>query len=126
MESAVRPHRSRRKHSPEFKAEVVQACRQSGASIGSVALAHGLNPSLVRHWLVGRKGRTAIAPARDPASAGSASGFVPVRIADSPAANTSVIHVEIRRSGAASTVVCVDWPVQQAVACGDWLRQWLR
>ena len=43
----------RRTHSPEFKAQVLAACRQPGASIAAVALAHGLNANVVRKWLVG-------------------------------------------------------------------------
>lgn len=43
----------RRTHSPEFKASVLAACRQPGASIAAVALAHGLNANVVHKWLAG-------------------------------------------------------------------------
>ena len=43
----------RRTHSPEFKARVLAACRQSGASIAAVALAHGINANVVHKWLAG-------------------------------------------------------------------------
>ena len=43
----------RRTHSLEFKAEVLAACRQPGASIAAVALAHGLNSNVVHKWLAG-------------------------------------------------------------------------
>ena len=43
----------RRTHSLEFKAQVLAACRQPGASIAAVALAHGLNPNVVHKWLGG-------------------------------------------------------------------------
>lgn len=43
----------RRTHSPEFKASVLAACRQPGASIAAVALAHGINTNVVHKWLVG-------------------------------------------------------------------------
>ena len=43
----------RRTHSPEFKAQVLAACRQPGASIAAVALAHGLNSNVVHKWLAG-------------------------------------------------------------------------
>ena len=43
----------RRTHSPEFKARVLAACRQPGASIAAVALAHGINANVLRKWLVG-------------------------------------------------------------------------
>ncbi len=44
----------RRRHSDEFKAKVLAACDEPGASISGVALAHGLNTNLVRKWRSGR------------------------------------------------------------------------
>ena len=46
--------RRRRKHSAQFKLQVMQACRQPGVSIAPVALSFGLNANLVRRWLNGR------------------------------------------------------------------------
>jgi transposase len=46
--------RPRRVHSAEFKAAVLAACNDPGASIAGVALAHGLNANLVRKWRGGR------------------------------------------------------------------------
>ena len=43
----------RRTHSLEFKTQVLAACRQPGASIAAVALAHGLNSNVVHKWLAG-------------------------------------------------------------------------
>lgn len=43
----------RRTHSPEFKARVLAACRQTSASIAAVALAHGINANVVHKWLAG-------------------------------------------------------------------------
>lgn len=43
----------RRTHSPEFKARVLAACRQPGASIAGVAQAHGVNANVVHKWLAG-------------------------------------------------------------------------
>uniref|UniRef100_UPI0005EBCD1B transposase n=4 Tax=Methyloterricola oryzae TaxID=1495050 RepID=UPI0005EBCD1B len=45
------PKRTRRFHSVDFKRQVVDACRQPGASIAAVALAHGINANLARRWL---------------------------------------------------------------------------
>jgi transposase len=44
----------RRTHSAQFKAQVLAACRQPGASVSAVALTHGLNVNVVRKWLAGR------------------------------------------------------------------------
>lgn len=43
--------RRRRRHSPEFRAAVIEACRQPGVSIAAVALANGLNANLLRKWV---------------------------------------------------------------------------
>ena len=44
----------RRQHSAELKAKVLAACEEPGASISAVALAYGLNATLVRKWREGR------------------------------------------------------------------------
>ena len=125
MESEQQAHRSRRVHSPEFKAEVIEACNQPGASIRLIALARGLNPSLVRHWLASRGIGTSPVGGRlgQQPPARSTSGFVAVGIENQPISAPAAIRLELRR-GAASVIV--DWPAQEAVACGTWLREWLR
>lgn len=46
------PNRSnRRVHSAEFKAQVLDECKQPVASVAAVATAHGLNPNVVRKWI---------------------------------------------------------------------------
>lgn len=42
---------TRRFYSPELKTQVIQECRQGGASVARVALAHGLTANIVRSWL---------------------------------------------------------------------------
>lgn len=43
--------RKRQRHSEDFRAGVVAACRQPGVSVAAVALAHGSNADLVRRWI---------------------------------------------------------------------------
>jgi len=43
--------RSRRTFSPEFKAEIVEACRRGDRSIGEVATDFDLIESAVRRWI---------------------------------------------------------------------------
>ena len=123
MESENQSQRIRRKYSPEFKAEVIRACSQPGVSIRSVALTRGLSPSVVRNWL-GLRGTGAgvnVAPTALQPAAQSPSGFLAVQIENRQTA--AAIRLEIRRDSAA---VIVDWPAQEAAACGAWLREWLR
>ena len=41
----------RREYSKTFKAQVVAACAQPGASVGGVALSHGLHANMVHRWI---------------------------------------------------------------------------
>ena len=45
------PRPTRRYYSPQLKTEVMQECRQSGASVAGVALPHGINANIVHRWL---------------------------------------------------------------------------
>ncbi|MBK4738427.1 IS66-like element accessory protein TnpA [Noviherbaspirillum pedocola] len=62
----------RRRHSKDVKAEVLAECEQPGASIASVAMAHGINTNLVHKWRVRAMNQQTAA-----AQAGSAA-FIPV------------------------------------------------
>jgi len=125
---AVEQGRRRRRHSAEFKAQVVQACRQPGVSIASVALAHGLNANLLRRWLVERSAGAAATTAvtsTQPVNEslpGVEGKFLPVKLEDAHAAAKD-IRIELRRG---PTTMVVSWPIQEATACAAWLREWLR
>ena len=127
MDGELQDRRRRRTRSPEFKAHVLQACSQPGISIAAVALSNGLNANLVRRWLNERDvsgaaaamRKTSLGPSSSPTGGG---GFVPVQLAERPAEAAS-IRLELRRG---PVVVSVSWPEQEAVACGAWMREWLR
>lgn len=132
----MQPNSQRRVHGAEFKAQVLAECRQPGASVAAVALAHGLNVNLVRKWLVGRGlKRTGLVASRQVTAAAPAMQFVPVELAEvgviappvergrmpqRPVAAEPPIHIELRRGGAQLTV---RWPSSQAQACAAWLRE---
>ena len=116
-ETGVRATR-RRKHSPEFKAQVVCACRQLGASIAAVAMAHGVNANLARRWIVEaeQRGVVHLAPAA------VAPAFIPVR--QQPAEPASLdIRIELRRG---PTAISVSWPCEASAQCAAWMRELLR
>lgn len=71
----------RRTHSPEFKARVIAACRQPGASIAAVALANGINANVVHKWLagIGMKRSSSHLPTASPAPV-ALPQFLPVAI----------------------------------------------
>jgi transposase len=72
---------TRRMHSAEFRAEVLQACRQSGASVAAIALRNGLNANLVHRWrrLEGRRG-DGVAGNRVAVAARPNTEFVPLQL----------------------------------------------
>ncbi|MGE3703272.1 MAG: transposase [Hyphomicrobiaceae bacterium] len=113
------PRRPRRRHSAEFKAAVLAACAQPGASVASVAQAHGVNANLLHRWRRevadrghGRRGK------------GELAEFVPMAIAAAPVvAAPEDIRIELRRGACA---VSIAWPTSAATACAGWLRELLR
>jgi transposase len=46
----VRPVKRRRRHPPAFKARVLAACAESGASVAAVARQYQLNANLIHKW----------------------------------------------------------------------------
>ena len=122
----------RRRHSREFKAEVLQACREPGASVAGIALARGVNANLVHRWLrlatpmpaANIPGR----PAEDGDGGGGGGGgeFVALRLSLAPVVAVPPapdIRIELRRG---ATSVTVSWPMTGSADCAAWLREWLR
>ena len=114
--------RRRRKHSAEFKALVVAACKPAGVSIASVAMAHGVNANLARRWIMaaqsdGEPPLTSIAPAITPPM------FVPLRLPSAASPTCADIRIELRRGG---TKIDVIWPATAATECAAWMRELLR
>lgn len=113
-------HRTRRNHSPEFKAQVVKACREPGVSNAAVALAHGINANLARRWVV-EADRRGDGAAIAPVSTATAT-FVPVQLPP-PAQAPADVRIELRRGPVA---ISVSWPCSAASECAAWMRELLR
>jgi transposase-like protein len=118
------PGRGRRTYSPEFKAQLVAACRIPGMSVASVARNHGINHNILHRWLRELPDPAAL---RLPQTAHKAvPAFIELPIADSiaPAAvAVDSVHVEIQR-GDLSVKLC--WPAAETPACTQWLLELLR
>lgn len=119
--------RRRRRHSDEFKARVVAACRKPGVSIAAVALDHRLNANLLRRWVVtAERGQeeASIPPLAVPTASAmpAAAAFVPVTV-QPPPVTAPEIMIELRRG---ATVVKVSWPLAGAASCAAWLGELLR
>jgi transposase-like protein len=65
MENSLnQDHPRRREYSKQFKAEVLERCAQPGASVGGMALAHGVHSNMVHRWMREQRERhTAVATA---------------------------------------------------------------
>ena len=114
----------RRRHSGEFKAEVLRACREPGASVAGIALARGVNANLVHRWLRLAAPPSAAKLAERPAEGGGE--FVALRLPAPPvvaALPAPDIRIELRRG---ATAVTVSWPMAGSADCAAWLREWLR
>lgn len=141
MQSQTSQLPKRRTHDAQFKAAVLAACREPGASVAAVAQAHGVNANLVRQWQVGRGmkrcGMEQVSAGGMPAALSAAAKldpspampFVPLQLpagALSPAATLPSqpgradegIQIELTRGGAK---LVVRWPAAQASACASWL-----
>jgi hypothetical protein len=122
----VPKRRERRRHSDEFKRQVVAACRQPGISMAAVALANGLNANLLRRWvneLDGGPIAQSVPVRGDVAQRPSPTTLVPVTISGPDVGAPAEIQIEIQRP---NTVVRITWPVTEAAACAPWLRELLR
>ena len=128
---------SRRRHSAELKALVLEQCAVSGASVAKVAMSHGLNANVVHGWRklerdrdaagARRASSTTLKPAR-PVS--EVQQFVPVSLtpapslpAPAPASAAADIQIELRRG---ATAVKITWPIAAAADCAAWMRELLR
>ena len=115
-------NRTRRRHSTEFKKELMALC-QPGVSISGVALAHGVNANLLRRWLkqfpVDAKLSVVLTPTK----------LVPIQVEpiQIEPVNASTpnedIQFDIQRG---STRINIRWPLDKAEACAQWLGAWLK
>ncbi|NJA89373.1 transposase [Rhodocyclus tenuis] len=124
----------RREYSVEFKASVLEQCRQPGGSLAGIALGHGINPNMVHRWMREERQRqmlidlqqtaSAFVPLQLQASAATGSSSVPnPQRPGEPDAAAETIHIEIQRG---DSTVSVHWPLAGAAQCAQVLRELLR
>jgi len=135
VSSVERPRR--REYSGQFKAGVLEQCRQPGASVAGVALGHGINPNMVHRWLreerqrqvltsLGHGGAPFVALPLHEACADP----VPVVVTQSARAPSCErgdaersVSLVIERVGLRVTL---QWPLADASGCAQMLRELLR
>ena len=110
--------RARRQYSETFKAELLQACDQPGATVSAVARKHALRPNQLRRWRQKAKGNPPtkkVAPPHAPVQ----TSFVALAVG-----GQSMSAPDIRmnlQSGA--TRIQIEWPVSASSQCAQWLRE---
>ena len=116
-----KPRPARRYYSPQLKAQVMQECRQSGASVAGVALAHGINANIVHRWLHEDERAALLLRAQSfvPLTLERTSQALPVAPVPSV---TPDIRIELHKGG---STITVNWPLVGASSCSAWLREWL-
>jgi len=116
--TTVLPTRHRRKHTIDFKTDLVTMCSQPGISVSAVAQAHGVNANLLRRWMkqYPADGKAPLAPA--------SSKLVPVQVEVTNTSPTGEeIHFDIQRG---TTRIHIRWPLAGATACVQLLGAWLK
>jgi transposase len=111
MSEEVTERKANRRHSAEFKAQVIAQCRVRGASVIAVAKANGIGDSLLYSWIAKHRSKS-IAPSKP-----SAAEFIELPVSQ---ASDMPIHVEVRKG---SLQMSIDWPSSAAVAAAVWLRE---
>lgn len=98
----------RRRYSKAFKARILAACEQHGATIAGVALANGLNANLVHNWR--RQARVNTGPSSD------APAFVPIAMPGTMVHSPEpVVIFEVAS-------IKVHWPLAHIDRSIAWLR----
>ena len=121
--------RTRRTYTPQFKSELLTACKQPGASIAALAMQHGMNANVLHRWLKDHRQGALLLSDGAPVPT-----FIPIDLAASlplpvpgrdsePSAPPSNIRIELQHH---AMKVTLHWPVDAAGACAQMLRTLLR
>ena len=120
--------RVKRRHCAQFKVLVVLACQQLGVSLASVALANGLNATMLRKCMVDTKRCATLRTLSEGSGTGSNQcdglpEFVALALPQGNDPAPAIIHLEIERAGG---VVRVKLPAGAFNECASGLRELLR
>jgi transposase len=121
--------RTHRTYTRQFKAELVAASQQPGASIAAIARGHGMNANVLHRWLKEHE-RNGCHPLVAASSSGAvaltapAPDFIALKLPTAMQAPAACdIKVELRK-GAVSMIVT--WPISAAADLAQWTRAILK
>ena len=119
------PGRSRRTYSPEFKAQLVAACRVPGMSVASVARTHSINHNILHRWL--RELSVGAQPGTHSTADLAPAGFIalpmPATVPAPSLPTEGYVHLQLQRGDLS---LKLSWPASTATECAVWLRELLR
>ena len=115
--NTTHPVRQRRKHTPEFKQQLVGLCRP-GVSTSAVALAHGVNAHLLRRWIKQDTREASLHTVQSPAKLVAVQVDMP---ADTPVDDAIEITIQHGRAR-----ISIRWPGNRSEAWGQWLSEWVK
>lgn len=111
--------REGRRHSDEFRAEVLAACDVPGAQVSKVATAYGVNVSLLYKWRQ-RSGRANVANKAN--TQRPPTPFVPIRIESAlPESESCIVPIAVELQGRDLTAR-LSWPGQDIDGISRLLR----
>lgn len=116
--------RRHRRHSEEFKKQIIEACLQPGISVSAIALANQLNTNMVRTWVKEYRELRGDPPRvrkAEPIPDEPAPMMVPIQIRETE--TEAAIRVSVRM---VDREIEVNWPVADARMCIQWLHEVLR
>jgi len=108
----IRTPVKRRRHSPQFKAQVLEEALQYGVSVAAVARRHNLNANLIHKWLKTAQGGIPAASV-EPA-------FIPLPAPPTPS-RPSPAEARIEIPGARG-VINLFWPCDQSQSLAELLK----
>ena len=116
--------RKYRRHSEEFRKQIIKACLQPGVSLAAVAVANQLNTNMVRTWVKAYRelrGDPPLTRRSEQTPDEPAPMMVPIRIREPD--TEARIRVSVRM---ADREVEIHWPIDDARTCLQWLHEVLR
>ena len=109
----------RRRHSPQFKQQVLAECGQPGVSVASVALRNRINQNLIYTWRRTGQRDAQNAFVRLPTPLSALAGVLRTEEGMAPA----IVRIDLPSP---SGPICVHWPVADVALSTDWLRALMR
>jgi transposase len=110
-------HKSKRRYTADFKANIIALSQQPQSSVAKVALAHHINVSLIHNWIKKAQPSEPLIPLTS-----SKPAFISLPISQdlptAPASTPTFTLTLARETGA----IHIHWPIDQAMQSIPWIK----